>query len=75
VIDANAAPEAVDAALARLLDLAHEHGTAIGVVTASPSSVERLAQWANALESKGVGLVPLSALMSATPSASAQSKR
>ncbi len=74
VIDANAAPEAVDAALARLLDLAHEHGTAIGVATASASSVERLARWTAALESKGVALVPLSALMSATPSASAQSK-
>src|SRR5271165_420145 len=74
VIDANAAPEAVDAALARLLDLAHEHGTAIGVSTASPSSVERLARWTAALESKGVALVPLSALMSATPSPSAQSK-
>jgi len=74
VIDANAAPEAVDAALARLLDLAREHGSAIGVATASPSSVERLARWANALESQGVALVPLSALMSATPNASAQSK-
>ena len=74
VIDATAAPEAVDAALARLLDLAREHGTAIGVATASPNSVERLARWTDALELKGVALVPLSALMSATPSPSAQSK-
>ena len=74
VIDANPAPEAVDAALARLLDLAREHGSAIGVATASPNSVERLARWANALESQGVALVPLSALMSARPNASAQSK-
>lgn len=74
VIDATAAPEAVDAALARLLDLAREHGTAIGVATASPNSVERLARWTDALELKGVALVPLSALMSATPIPSAQSK-
>jgi polysaccharide deacetylase 2 family uncharacterized protein YibQ len=74
VIDANPAPEAVDAALARLLILAHERGSAIGVASASPSSVERLAAWAAALESKGVALVPLSALMSATRSPSAQSK-
>jgi polysaccharide deacetylase 2 family uncharacterized protein YibQ len=74
VIDAKAAPEAVDAALARLLDLARERGSAIGVATASPNSVERLARWANALESQGAVLVPLSALMSATPNASAQSK-
>ena len=38
------------------------------------SSVERLARWANGLESKGVALVPLSALMSAAPGRSAQSK-
>jgi uncharacterized protein len=74
VIDANAAPDAVEAALARLFDRARERGSAIGVATASPSSVERLARWANALESQGVALVPLSALMSATPSASAHSK-
>ncbi len=71
-IDANAAPEAVDAALARLLDLARQRGSAIGVASASPASVERLARWTNALESKGVALVPLSALLSATPSPSAQ---
>jgi hypothetical protein len=71
-IDANAAPEAIDAALARLLDLARQRGSAIGVASASPASVERLARWTNALESKGVALVPLSALMSATPSPSAQ---
>jgi polysaccharide deacetylase 2 family uncharacterized protein YibQ len=74
MIDANPAPEAVETALARLLDLARERGSAIGVASASPSSVERLAAWAAALESKGVALVPLSALMSAAPSLSARSK-
>ena len=74
VIDANPAPEAIDAALARLLDLAVERGAAIGVATASPNSIERLARWADGLELHGVALVPLSALMSATPSALAQSK-
>jgi uncharacterized protein len=73
-IDADPAPEAVDAALARLLDVARERGAAIGVASASPSSVERLARWTAALESKGVALIPLSALMSATSSQSAQSK-
>jgi uncharacterized protein len=72
VIDANTAPEAIDAALARLLDLARQRGSAIGVASASPASVERLARWTNGLESKGVALVPLSALMSATPRPSAQ---
>jgi polysaccharide deacetylase 2 family uncharacterized protein YibQ len=74
VIDANPAPEALEAALARLLARARDHGAAIGVASASPTSVERLARWANGLESKGVALVPLSALMAAAPSPSARSK-
>ncbi|HEY1454013.1 MAG TPA: divergent polysaccharide deacetylase family protein [Roseiarcus sp.] len=73
VIDANPSPEAIEAALARLLDRARERGSAIGVASASPISVELLARWANGLEAKGVALVPLSALMSARPSPSAQS--
>lgn len=72
VIDGNAAPEAVDASLSRLVELARERGSAIGVASATPGSVERLARWTNGLDSKGVALVPLSALMSATPGLSAQ---
>jgi uncharacterized protein len=74
IIDADPSPEAVEAALARLLDRARERGSAIGVASASPSSVEHLARWANGLESRGVALVPLSALMSAAPTPSAQSR-
>jgi uncharacterized protein len=73
-IDANPAPEAVDAALARLLDRARERGSAIGVASASPATVERLARWASALDSKGVALVPLSALMSSAPNPSARAR-
>jgi uncharacterized protein len=53
IIDADPSPEAVEAALARLLDRARERGSAIGVASASPSSVEHLARWANGLESRG----------------------
>ena len=74
VIDADPTPEAIETALARLLDRARERGSAIGVASASPIAVERLAAWANGLESKGVALVPLSALMSTAPGRSAQSK-
>ncbi|HZZ24674.1 MAG TPA: divergent polysaccharide deacetylase family protein [Roseiarcus sp.] len=73
VIDANPAPEGIDAALTRLIELARQRGSAIGVASATPSSVERLARWTNGLESKGVALVPLSALMSASPEPSVQS--
>jgi polysaccharide deacetylase 2 family uncharacterized protein YibQ len=74
VIDADPTSEAIEAALTRLLDRARERGSAIGVASASPMSVERLARWANGLESKGVALVPLSALMSAAQSPAAQSR-
>ncbi len=74
VIDVDPAPEAIEAALARLLDRARQQGAAIGVASASPLTIERLARWANGLESKGVALVPLSALMSAKPGPTAQSK-
>jgi polysaccharide deacetylase 2 family uncharacterized protein YibQ len=73
VIDANAAPEALDASLARLVGLARQRGSAIGVVSGAPTDIERLERWANGLDSKGVALVPLSALMSAPPNPSAQS--
>jgi polysaccharide deacetylase 2 family uncharacterized protein YibQ len=73
VIDADAAPEAIDAALARLVELARQRGSAIGVASASPASVTRLARWTNELDSKGVELVPLSALLSGTPGLSARS--
>jgi hypothetical protein len=73
VIDADAAPEAVDASLSRLVDLARKRGSAIGVASATPGSLERLARWTNRLDSMGVALVPLSALMSGTPGLSAQS--
>jgi uncharacterized protein len=73
VIDADPAPEAMDAALARLVEIARQRGSAIGFASASPASVTRLARWTNELDSKGVALVPLSALMSASPAASAQS--
>jgi polysaccharide deacetylase 2 family uncharacterized protein YibQ len=72
-IDANAAPEALEASLALLVGLARQRGSAIGVVTGAPADIARLERWANGLDAKGVTLVPLSALMSATPNPSAQS--
>jgi uncharacterized protein len=73
VIGANPAPKGIDAALARLVELARQRGSAIGVASASPASITRLARWTNELDLKGVELVPLSALMSETPGLPAQS--
>jgi polysaccharide deacetylase 2 family uncharacterized protein YibQ len=39
--------------------LARERGAAVGIASALPESVERIAQWAKAAESRGVVLVPI----------------
>jgi uncharacterized protein len=72
VIDADPSPEGVEAALTRLEALARGQGAAIGVATARPASVERIARWAVALEARGVALAPLSAIVSRVPGPAAQ---
>ena len=72
VIDGDVAPDALDSALSRLVGLARQRGSAIGVVSGL-ADVARLERWANGLDSKGVVLVPLSALMSETRNPFAQS--
>jgi polysaccharide deacetylase 2 family uncharacterized protein YibQ len=62
VLDAVATPAHIDQALARLEALAREHGTAIGFASALPASIERIAHWAKAAESRGIVLVPISAV-------------
>jgi uncharacterized protein len=74
IIDGNGAPQDLDVFLSRLIWLARQKGSAIGVVSGAPADIARLERWANGLDSKGVALVPLSALMSATANPSAQSK-
>jgi polysaccharide deacetylase 2 family uncharacterized protein YibQ len=72
VIDANPAPEAIEAALIRLEALARSRGGAIGVAAALPASVERIARWSAGLEARGVALVPVSAMMARAPGPAAQ---
>ena len=71
VVDADPAPEAIDAALARLEGLARSRGAAIGVAAARPTGVERIARWAAGLEARGVALAPVSALIARGPLAQA----
>ena len=52
--------DAMDAA--RLEALARERGMAVGMATASPASVDRIAQWTKALEGRGMSLVPVTAI-------------
>ncbi|MFK4810876.1 divergent polysaccharide deacetylase family protein [Devosia sp. ZW T5_3] len=63
MIDANPSQQSILAALTSLEAKAVENGHAIGIVSALPISVAAVAEWAAALESKGLVLVPASALM------------
>ncbi len=62
-IDAVPTAVEIDRALARLENLAKERGTAVGVASALPISIERIGVWAKSLESRGIMLVPLTTAM------------
>jgi uncharacterized protein len=62
-IDTVPTPVEIDRALAKLESLARERGTAIGMASALPVSIERISIWAKALESHGILLVPLTTAM------------
>lgn len=61
IVDRIDRPEAIDAALAELEKIAREKGVAIGAASALPSTLARLQPWTRTLETRGIGLVPLSA--------------
>jgi uncharacterized protein len=53
----------IDRTLIKLETLAKERGLAIGVASALPISIERLAAWIKTLDSRGIMLVPLTTAM------------
>jgi polysaccharide deacetylase 2 family uncharacterized protein YibQ len=55
-------PGEVDRALGRLETMARERGVAIGMATALPVSIERIAKWAKSVEGRGMLLVPITAV-------------
>ncbi len=59
VIDAVPTAAEIDRALARLEMAARDHGTAVGLVTALPGTVTRIAEWAKKVEARGFVLVPI----------------
>jgi polysaccharide deacetylase 2 family uncharacterized protein YibQ len=61
MIDAVPSSGEIDRALGRLEKTARERSLAIGVASALPASIERIALWAKAAESHGILLVPISA--------------
>jgi len=62
-IDAVPTAGEIDRALARLETLAKERGISVGIASALPVSIERIAAWSRSLESHGIMLVPLTTAM------------
>jgi polysaccharide deacetylase 2 family uncharacterized protein YibQ len=53
----------IDRALAQLETVARQRGVAVGVASALPISIDRIASWIKVLESRGILLVPLTTAM------------
>jgi len=63
MLDGNPARAPILEALTALEARARDEGTAIGVISALPVSVQTITEWARELEQKNIVLVPASALM------------
>ncbi|MGV8955700.1 MAG: divergent polysaccharide deacetylase family protein [Cypionkella sp.] len=63
VVDTNPARTPILEALGSLEAKALQNGSAIGIVSALPISVQSVAEWSRELDAKGITLVPISALM------------
>ena len=62
IIDAVPTPTEVDRALGRLEMAARERGMAVGIASALPVSIDHIAKWAKAAESRGLLLIPITAV-------------
>jgi hypothetical protein len=62
VLDTVPTPKEIDRALDRLEMTARDRGFAVGVASALPVSIDRLAAWAKAAEGRGILLVPITAI-------------
>lgn len=67
-LDAVPTAAEIDRALARLESIAREKGSAVGVASALPVSIDRIGAWTKALEGRGFLLVPLTTVMQKTKS-------
>jgi uncharacterized protein len=59
VLDAVPTPVEIGRALARLEMMARENGSAVGLATAQPATIARIAEWTKTVESRGFLLVPI----------------
>lgn len=60
VLDAVLTQEDIDARLLELESLARDKGTVVGVASAFPVTIDRLARWAKDAERRGIKLIPIS---------------
>ncbi|WP_439572888.1 divergent polysaccharide deacetylase family protein [Phreatobacter sp.] len=67
LLDRVPTPADVDAQLARLEERARETGFALGIGSALPVTIDRLARWARTLENRGIILVPVTAGVARRP--------
>jgi uncharacterized protein len=63
-IDAVPTPVEIDHALGRLEMAARDRSVAVGISSALPVAIDHIAKWAKALESRGIQLVPITAVAS-----------
>ena len=68
VIDAVPTPVEIERALARLEIAAREGGAAVGIASAQPGTITRIAEWMAKVESRGFVLVPISMVVAKTKS-------
>lgn len=68
IVDTVPTAAEIDKTLARLEAIARERGSAIGVASALPVSIERIGQWARQLEGRGLMLAPLTTVMTKSKS-------
>jgi len=59
VLDAVPTPVEIDQALTRLEMAARDNGSAVGIATAQPATIARIAEWTKKVEGRGFVLVPI----------------
>ncbi len=62
ILDGVPTPTEIDHALGRLEMTARERSVAVGIASALPVTIDHIAKWAKAAESRGLLLVPISAV-------------
>src|SRR5262249_44940723 len=63
IIDQVPTPADIDRALGRLETMARARGTAVGFAGALPVSIDHIARWIKAAESRGIQLVPITTVV------------